>query len=224
MMALPGKWSSNIRSMGQCKTSRQRTQRSTSTRHSRVQTLLIILWNYFRCWFWGCKFGIWYADLAVGTPSAPAFTLPHVNGTTFWLTTSSAVLFAPVSWVTPLSLSLVDMSIENDTIPLDLNISMTIGSALGTNQADFLPSEDGNKWVAVAVYAIGDVLNVTRTSDITILHFYELFKSTVFVRIFHVITRIRLLSSHSNLLQYFRIQLPIKIRFVHRPLAFPTDD
>lgn len=87
--------------------------------------------------------------------------------------------FAPVSWVTLQSLTLVDLTFANDNIPLPLTVSA--GSAQGSSQvADFSPADDGAQWVAVAVFTIGSTLNVTRTSGITTLHFYDLFRSTRF--------------------------------------------
>lgn len=118
-------------------------------------------------------------DVSVGTPSVPAFTSPVVNGTMYFLTTSSSVSFAPVLWVTLQSLTLVNENDANDTIPLTGN--MSVGSAQGINVVDFTPYDDGTQWVAVAVYSIGSVLNVTRTSGIATLHFFELFKSILFV-------------------------------------------
>ena len=96
----------------------------------------------------------------------------------YFLTTSSSVSFAPVSWVTLQSLTLVNTNDANETIPLTRNISA--GYAQGTNVVDFTPNDDGTQWVAIAVFSIGGGLNVTRRSGIATLHFYELFKSAYF--------------------------------------------
>ena len=115
--------------------------------------------------------------LSVGTPSAPAFISPTVNGTEFWVTSSSSVSFAPVSWVKLQSLQLLAINDTiNDTMFLSHN-QTSYGAAQGTGLLQVSEIDDGTKWIVVANFSIGNALTITRTSSVSILHFYALFNS-----------------------------------------------
>ena len=120
-----------------------------------------------------------FADLSVGTPSAPVFAFPYINSTEFWLQSSSSVSFAPASWVTLRSLQLLALTdAMNDTIVYSLNQTSS-GTVQGINHLQVFAVDDGTKWVVVANYSIGNAFTVTRTSNESTMQFYVLFNSVL---------------------------------------------
>lgn len=118
------------------------------------------------------------SDLSVGTPSAPEFTSPIVNGTEYWVQGNSSVSFSPVSWVTLQSLQLWALNdATNDTISLSIMQTST-GVVQGRNLVRVFPIDDGTKWEVIANYLIGNAISVTRTSNLSTLQFYVMFNST----------------------------------------------
>ena len=130
------------------------------------------------------KLNVALLDLSVGTPIAPEFKNPTVNGTEYWVQGNSSVSFAPVSWVTLQSLQLRALNdARNDTIPLSMTQTST-GVVQGMSLVEVFQIDDGTMWEVIANYSIGNSISIIRTSSPSKLQFYVMFNSTR-ILIFH---------------------------------------